>query len=187
MQQEPALILRLLFLDKYYFFIPMRLLFTFLFLATATLFAACGENKKTPVNDASKYTGEKLEYYGNGKLQRRVKFVNGKKEGQMTDYYPSGEVMAERFFKNDIQVDQTRLFHKSGAVQEVQYYQNGLKQGGDTVFYENGKTQFALEFAEGKKHGYLRKWAETGELTYEAKYEKDSLVEVKGEKIKPIN
>ena len=182
------LISRLLFWDEHYFLISMRLLFSLLIFAIVLLFfAACGEKDKTQANDASNYTGERLEYYGNGKLQRRVNFVNGKKEGKMTDYYPGGEVMAERFFADDKQINTTRLFHKSGALQEVQYYQNGLKQGGDTVFYENGKPQFALEFAEGKKNGYLRKWSETGELIYEAKYEKDSLTEVKGVKIKPMN
>ncbi len=123
--------------------------------------------------------------YGTGEIQRRYTEINHKKEGLMTDYYPGGKLKAERVFKNDIQVGKTTLYYERGKIQEVQYYKDGNLTGGDTVFFENGKPQFLLNFTDGIKDGYVRKWAEDGSIIFEAKYSKDTLVEVKGQAIKP--
>ncbi|MCC7506628.1 MAG: hypothetical protein IT259_15090, partial [Saprospiraceae bacterium] len=66
-------------------------------------------------------------------------------------------------------------------------YQNGKKEGGDSLFYENGRLEFAVEYHPEKKHGYMRKWGPDGKLVIEAKYNLDSLVEVKGEPVRPDN
>jgi antitoxin component YwqK of YwqJK toxin-antitoxin module len=128
---------------------------------------------------------EIVQNYGTGQVSRRYIEVNHKKEGLMTDYYPSGKLKAERMFKNDIQVDKTTFYYESGKIKEVQYFANGKINGGDSVFYENGKPQFLLNFTDGIKDGYVRKWAEDGTMTFEAKYDKGNLVEVKGEPISP--
>lgn len=127
---------------------------------------------------------EKVQYYGTGEVSRRFTEINGKKEGKMLDYYPDGRLKGERFFKNDQQVGRTVLYYPGGKIKETQHYANGLKQGGDTVWYENGQAQFALSYHEGKKHGYLRKWTPEGVLAFEAKYQLDTLVEVKGENVR---
>jgi antitoxin component YwqK of YwqJK toxin-antitoxin module len=66
---------------------------------------------------------------------------------------------------------------------EVQYYKNGLKNGGDTIFYENGMPKFTLFLVDDKKEGFLRKWDEEGNITYEAKFKMDKLVEVNGKQL----
>ncbi|HPH21066.1 MAG TPA: hypothetical protein PLE32_19890, partial [Haliscomenobacter sp.] len=76
------------------------------------------------------------------------------------------------------QSGRTQLFYPDGKLKEVQYYQNGKKQGGDTIFYPNGDPQFVVTFKDGKMHGPMRKWAEDGKLFFEARYERDSLIEV---------
>ena len=127
---------------------------------------------------------EQVDYYGTGEVQRRFMHINGKKEGKMTDFYPDGKIRGERFFANDKQIGKTTLFYPSGQVKEVQYYVDGFKEGGDTLWYENRQPQFVMEYKAGKRHGYLRKWSPEGLMIYEARFEQDSLVEVKGEKLK---
>lgn len=145
----------------------------------ATCLLACQSSAPAPADK------EYIEYYGTGQVQRRYTVVNGKKEGKMTDYYTDGRIKGERWFENDLQIAKSVLYYQSGAVQEVQYYgQEGKRHGGDTVFYENGKPQFALQYEDGLKNGYLRKWSEIGTLIFEARYEKDSLVEVRGQLLK---
>ncbi len=129
---------------------------------------------------------EVVQNYGTGETSRRYYEINGKKEGIMTDYYPDGSLMGERVFENDIQVGKTILYYKSGKIKEVQYYLDGKIHGGDTVFYEDGKPQFVLTFTKGIKDGYVRKWGPDGTLIYEAKYSNDTLVEVKGEAVRPV-
>lgn len=128
---------------------------------------------------------ERLEKYGSGAISRRYEEINGKKEGKMTDYYPDGRLKAERWFQQDLQTGRTVLYYPGGQVKEVQYYQDGKKEGGDSLFYENGRLEFVVEYHQEKKHGYMRKWGPDGNLVIEAKYNMDSLMEVKGEPVRP--
>lgn len=124
---------------------------------------------------------ERVERYGNGAVKSRVPLVGGKKKGMMIDYYPDGQTRAERWFEDDLQSGRTLYYYPDGQVQEVQHYSKGKKEGGDTVWYANRQIQFAVQLKEGKKDGYLRKWSPDGTLVFEARYELDTLVEVKGE------
>ncbi len=118
-------------------------------------------------------------------MSRRYFEINGQKEGLMTDYHPNGSVKSERMFKNNLQTGRTVFYYPDGQIKEVQFFdENGLKDGGDSTFYENGNLQLLINFKTGKKHGYLQKWSTEGLLTYEARYQMDSLVEVQGELLK---
>ncbi|MCW5922242.1 MAG: hypothetical protein KIS77_07865 [Saprospiraceae bacterium] len=128
-------------------------------------------------------TYERIERVESGAITRRVQIVNGKKEGKMTDYYPDGKLRGERWFENDLQTGRTVLYHPNGQVMEVQYYAEGKKQGGDTLWYDNGQVQFTTWFEGGKMDGYLRKWSPEGQLIFEALYQMDSLVEVRGKTV----
>ncbi|HUR30730.1 MAG TPA: hypothetical protein VMZ69_04820 [Saprospiraceae bacterium] len=135
--------------------------------------------KREPKNE------EVVRNYGTGQISKRYNLIDGKKEGLMVDYYPDGSLKAERLFRNDTQVDKTTLYYNTGEIKEVQYYKDGKVQGGDTVFYEDGKPQFLIDYDKGFKHGYVRKWGPDGTLTYEAKYNHDTLIEVKGQTLLP--
>lgn len=103
----------------------------------------------------------------------------------MTEYYLDGKTRSVRHFKNDIQIGRADFYYPQGQRKEVQYFdENGLKQGGDSTFYANEKLQLLLNFKDGKKHGYVRKWSPEGEMIFEARYEMDTLVEVKGQALK---
>lgn len=145
---------------------------------------ACKE-KPQPQSPPDQPVG-KVEKYGTGAVSRRYQEIGGKKQGLMTDYYPDGRLKAERWFEDDKQSGRTVLYHPGGQIREVQYYENGLKEGGDTLFYEDGRVQFVVHYHQEKKNGYLRKWSPTGDLIFEARYEMDSLVEVKGKSVKTV-
>ena len=117
--------------------------------------------------------------HADGSLKRRYTLVDSLIEGEMTEYYPgTGALQVKRIFVKGVQSGRTQLFYPDGKLKEVQYYQNGKKQGGDTIFYPNGDPQFVVTFKDGKMHGPMRKWDEDGKLFFEARYERDSLIEV---------
>jgi antitoxin component YwqK of YwqJK toxin-antitoxin module len=149
----------------------------FIFPAIAFALYACNPQPAAPAS------AERVEYFENGQVSRRVSLVHGKREGKMTDYYNDGHLMAERYFANGMQEGRTLIYYPSGQLKEVQYFQKGKKHGGDTLWYESGQVQFVSTLQDDKLHGYLRKWAPTGELVYEAKYDLDTLIEVKGQPI----
>ena len=146
----------------------------YIFICTLLLLtvSACGPEKT-----------EVIQNYGTGEVSKRYNVIDGKKQGLMTDYYPDGSVKMERMFRNDTQVDRTVMYYKSGKIEEVQYYKDGLRQGGDSTFYEDGRTAQVIEYDNGIKHGFVRKWSKDGNLVYEARFERDSLIEVT---IKPV-
>lgn len=154
--------------------LPNSKLFVFFFIAGAVLsrFVACQLQRNDPK--------EVFQYFASGEISRRHYEINGKKEGLMIDYYPDGKIRSERMFKNDLQTGRTVFYYPAGQIKETQFFdEKGLKQGGDSTFYQNGKLQMVVHFEAGKKHGYLRRWSEEGEMAYEARFENDSLVEVK--------
>ena len=126
---------------------------------------------------------ERVDHYGNGSVSRRGTLVDGKREGKMTDYYFDGKLMGERWFHNGQQEGKTIIYYPSGSIKEVQYYLQGMQNGGDTIWYEDGRIQFTVFFQNNKKNGYLRKWSTDGTLVFESKYDMDTLIEVKGERI----
>ena len=104
----------------------------------------------------------------------------------MTDYYPTGEVKGIRQFINDKQSGKSTFYYQSGQIMEVQYYLDGNRMNGDSIYYEDEKLKYTSEFKDNLKNGYLRKWSETGDITYEARFINDTLVEVGGEIVNPL-
>jgi antitoxin component YwqK of YwqJK toxin-antitoxin module len=133
------------------------------------LLSGCKENGK-----------EKKLFFQNGNASKHYYTVDDKIEGIMTDYYPSGEIKAIRHFENNKQSGKSTFYYQAGQIMEVQYYIDGMRIKGDTIFYEDGTLKYTSEFYNDKKNGYLRKWSETGEVTYEAKFANDTLIEVDG-------
>lgn len=161
------------------FLIPAIISFSFF----AMLISCKDKSAENGLSTEAPVVEEVSENYGTGAISRKYTKKNGKIHGLMEDYFPDGKLKAQRYFEEGKQVGKTTLYFPSGKVKEVQYYVNGLKNGGDTVFYENGQPEFALSYKDEKRHGYLRKWSPEGELIYEAKFENDQVVEVKGEKV----
>lgn len=124
---------------------------------------------------------EVIQHYDTGEVSRKYTLIDGKKEGAMIDYYKDGNIKGERMFDNDLQVGKTTLYHPNAAIKEVQYYDEGKLHGGDTVFYASGQPEMVIEFDHGLKHGYVRKWNENDSLIYEARFQRDTVVEVKGQ------
>lgn len=130
-------------------------------------------------------TEEVVLQYPTGELSSRHTEINGMKEGVMTEYYKDGNVKSERIFKADVQVGRSVIYYPNGKIKKVQYFKDGKIDGGDTLFYENGKPEFLRNYKQGILDGYIRKWNVNDSLIYEAKYRNDTLIEVKGEPIKP--
>ena len=56
---------------------------------------------KSPYNDKGQPHGYWEQYYSNGQLSYRGKFINGKKEGYWEDYWRNGELHFRGNYVND--------------------------------------------------------------------------------------
>lgn len=122
--------------------------------------------------------------FPSGELQSRWTEVDGRIEGEMKEYDIQGRLRAERNFLNGQETGKSIFYNEQGGIAEVQYYKDGIKEGGDTMFDASGRPRFVLSYKDGKKHGFLRKWSDDGSLLYEARFDMDTLVEVRGQKIR---
>jgi antitoxin component YwqK of YwqJK toxin-antitoxin module len=127
---------------------------------------------------------KKVEYYDDGKVSLEYTHINGKKHGEVKRYTNKGTLSSLYMFKDGLQDGKTIHYDYEGNIQEVQYFEKGKKQFSDTIFYKNGLIQSITEFRDDKKNGYLRRYNDSGEVQFEAKYEMDSLIEVNGKSLK---
>ncbi len=123
---------------------------------------------------------EQVLKYASGSVKQRIPMLNGKKHGEILEYYLTGELKSKASFKDDEQTGKTVYYFKSGNIQEIQYFKDNKLEYGDTSFYENGSIEKIVEFTNGLKNGYIKKFDSTGVMYFNAKYNMDTLIEVKG-------
>lgn len=158
------------------------LLYAFCLILCLPIFiSSCKENTAPTVSESE--IKEVIDTFDNGVTSRKYTTKNGIMEGQYQEFYSSGELKVERNFINGKEEGKTTFYYKSGQIQEVQYITNGRKNGGDTVYYEDGSYKFINQYFDGLKNGHLQKWDEDGELTFDARFSMDTLIEVEG---KPV-
>ena len=134
--------------------------------------------------DAVPEVQEITDRFEDGPISRKYTLVKGKKEGKYQEYYHTGELLCERNFVNDIEEGKTVFYYRDGNIKEVMYLLNGNKNGGDTLYYEDGSFKYISTYKDGIRHGILKKWGEDGVVTYEAKFNMDTLIEVHGKPVK---
>lgn len=152
--------------------------------------------------DLSNVQGSNLPYTGgcemchmNGRLQRRVTFVNGKENGADTTYYASG---CMQVIRNHIQgspsgtwtqyFDSTNYtawemnyylgekhgkhiyFTKDGDTTLWENYNNGLLDGKKRSYYPGSKTLKEIDYKNGVFHGYFKVYNLDGIVIEELQY-----------------
>ncbi|MCO6484403.1 MAG: hypothetical protein J5I41_01370 [Saprospiraceae bacterium] len=152
-----------------------------LFVLTVFLPISCRDTPGKAVKDGHAIREKK---FPSGALQSRWTEVDGRIEGVMEEFDMEGNRRVVRTFQNGRENGRTVFYNRQGGIEEVQYYREGIKEGGDTMFDASGRPRFVLSYKGGKKHGFLRKWSDDGSLLYEARFDMDTLVEVRGQKIR---
>lgn len=113
-----------------------------------------------------------------GKVTRKVRFLdNGIKT--VTDYYAgSDKVYTIRYFKNDLQDGKTIGYHPNGKIREVQYFDKGKQEGNDSIFYETGELRYVYSFKDDKKNGWMYRYSKDGHQEFAVRYADDKVMEV---------
>lgn len=117
------------------------------------------------------FTGQCEMCYMNGKLQRRVTFVNGKENGIDSTKYMSGCLQVVRNHIQGIPSGTWEYYYDSTGQQawEMNYYL-GEKHGKHIFFAPNGDTTLWEVYENGKLHGTKRTYYADSKIHKESDY-----------------
>lgn len=129
---------------------------------------------------AGKKNETQMEYYNTGELFRERKFVNGKLEGLEKEYYQNGKLKAERNYVNGKKEGSAKGFHKNGNLQGDWIFQNGVPVSA-TIYYRTGELwlEHTAFDTSGRLNGISLEYDKAGSLIAERYYVDDQLVKRK--------
>ncbi|MDN2712652.1 toxin-antitoxin system YwqK family antitoxin [Janthinobacterium sp. SUN118] len=134
-------------------------------------------------------------FYADGKLHRRGRFVDGKREGEFVRYAQDGSVLAMTvwvhdqpdgwsFESHDNGVVSNKTLYRKGAVLSLQTWApngrpnfawqkdaQGRDHGDTTDWHANGVRASVTPFVAGQRHGLLQIWHTDGSLQQIVPYE----------------
>ncbi|HTB07201.1 MAG TPA: hypothetical protein VK806_09635 [Bacteroidia bacterium] len=84
--------------------------------------------------------GMVYEYYPNGELYSKTKYVNGQKNGLARFYYRDGKLEEEIIYRDDIENGIDKLYYESGKLKSKTIYNNGVP--GITKNYDENGNEF---------------------------------------------
>ena len=90
-------------------------------------------------------------YLGEGLLEGKVPFKNGKVEGVQKDYYENGNLKRELPHKNGIINGIVKEYYPNGKLKIESSQKNGLPDGVSIFYDENGKVIEQVMFKDGKE------------------------------------
>lgn len=90
--------------------------------------------------------GKSRWYYSNGKLEKEMEILDGKRTGEYKEYYENGTLKVQ------------------GT------YRKGDRNGVYTIYYENGKKQSELNYTNGKADGVYTYYNDRGQVTSKTTY-----------------
>ena len=146
-------------------------------------------------NYGKPFTGQCETCHGNGTLERRITFVNGKQNGIDTSFYASGcfqavqstilgeqngqwllyydstyQLMWEMNYQAGEKHGKHIFFEKNGDTTKWENYNNGILHGVKRTYYVNSKIKKEVTYVNGIFDGSFKEYNEKGIVTLELKY-----------------
>lgn len=117
------------------------------------------------------FTGTCESCYYNGKLQRRVRFVNGKQDGIDTTYYKSGCPQVIVSNVNGLESGKQYYFYDSTQYLAWEMsYQLGEKHGTQVYYSKKGDTTKLENYMNGILHGVKKTYYDSSKVKKEVHY-----------------
>jgi antitoxin component YwqK of YwqJK toxin-antitoxin module len=120
-------------------------------------------------------TGEWVYYHPNGKVAKKVTYVEGLPDGEVRSFTPDEKPIAIRVYKAGKRTGEWITFGPDGQTKSrLETYVDGLAEGPWVVYYTDGKVRQESSFKAGKIDGVAREYSSDGTKRAEAEF-KDGL------------
>lgn len=94
----------------------------------------------------------------------------GKKQGNWVDYYPEGKIKAKGKYINDLRDGPWLFYFRNGKIEQKGNYKNGLPHGEWIWYYQNGNILREEEYSKGKEEGYATEYTLNGDTIMHGEY-----------------
>lgn len=95
--------------------------------------------------------GDFFEYFENGDIKYKAKYVNGRPEGQVVAYYEKDKLEYIQNWQNGRIVGEVKSFYKNGQLESVgKFNQHGEEIGEWREYCQSGNLRLRINFDKGK-------------------------------------
>lgn len=113
--------------------------------------------------EAGEPTGEWVYYHENGKLAKKVSFVDGLPSGPIEIFRPDGTLAEKREFKAGVRSGEWVRFAEDGKQRLAEaHYKDGKPDGAWKAWHKSGQLLRETHFVDGQRDGEAREWNEDG-------------------------
>ena len=172
---------------KYFFF--------YIFLFTASVYAAAQVNEVNQYDSEGRKTGVWDTFYENGKLKSHATFKEGHPVGELLKYYPGGILKTKMFFDQSGRTSYVKIYYETGELAAegkfidqlkdsiwnyyssydkrkaiAENYLEGKKNGENYKYYPNGKISEYIEWKNDIKDGKWEQYFENGQIRLTGTY-----------------
>lgn len=98
--------------------------------------------------------GTKIIHFPNSdKICQQIEYKNGKKNGLFLEYYRNGKLKYRKKYVNDKLTDTACFYFKNGNISQLQILKDDIKVGCWKKFNENGQAYSEINFKDNELHG----------------------------------
>jgi hypothetical protein len=122
---------------------------------------AGSEGKTGDDGVAVKFTGVR-PYYSDGRLDREVAYVDGRRNGITKTYYTSGRLKQTINYANGRKNDIATWYYEDGKVFRTTPYLNDTIHGTQVQYYRSGRVKAKMSYEKGARLPDLEEFFDTG-------------------------
>jgi antitoxin component YwqK of YwqJK toxin-antitoxin module len=125
-----------------------------------------------------KLNGEIVQWYRDGTLLSRARYIDGRQTGVAEVFYPSGQLHRRGHYADGRLDGLVEVYSKAGHLRKRIPYKHGQVEGVVEHFYASGAKRLELIYAAGQRQGPSPRWDEEGRLRRTVYFEDDKPVRV---------
>jgi antitoxin component YwqK of YwqJK toxin-antitoxin module len=118
----------------------------------------------------NKTNGKWVEYYDNGQVLSKGKYIYGKKEGEWVSKYKSGRLKDKITYVNGKKNGEYLGYHENGKIWRKTKYISGKQDGEWVEYYDNGQLKVSGKYNNGLAVGEWLHYNENGQIEATLKY-----------------
>jgi len=99
---------------------------------------------------AVKFTGVR-PYYIDGRLEKEVTYIKGRRNGLTKTYYPSGNLKQTFYFTDGRKNDTATWYYEDGKVFRITPYKNDTIHGTQIQYYRSGRIKAKMSYVDGHR------------------------------------
>jgi antitoxin component YwqK of YwqJK toxin-antitoxin module len=116
------------------------------------------------IDSANPYSGKFIDYYYNGREQRKGEFREGRANGRYTTYFHTGIISVERHYLDGIPDGTEKEYYPDGSLMQKGDFKAGKEEGVWEMYYPNGQVKQHNIFSNGQFIGESLTYYSTGKV-----------------------